>query len=135
MPRIWRPRSRPPNARPGAAQFPGRGPGFVHPIRPEPAIPAPRPLRPAGLGAGGADGVEDVGEHRLGEEVVEVHPHPAGLDPLAAAADLPLELAAPLELTWSCYRSEDIACGKCDSCALRLRGFELAGVADPIQSR
>ena len=46
-----------------------------------------------------------------------------------------IELAAPLELTWSCYRSEDIACGKCDSCALRLRGFELAGVADPIQYR
>lgn len=46
-----------------------------------------------------------------------------------------IELAAPLELTWSCYRSEDIACGKCDSCALRLRGFELAGVADPIHYR
>lgn len=46
-----------------------------------------------------------------------------------------IELKAPLELTWSCYRSEDIACGTCDSCALRLRGFELAGVADPIQYR
>lgn len=43
-----------------------------------------------------------------------------------------IELGAPLELTWSCYRSEDIACGTCDSCALRLRGFERAGVADPI---
>lgn len=43
-----------------------------------------------------------------------------------------VELAAPLELTWSCYRSEDLACGTCDSCALRLRGFELAGVVDPI---
>lgn len=43
------------------------------------------------------------------------------------------ELNAPLHLTWSCYRSEDRACGTCDSCALRLRGFERAGVADPIR--
>jgi 7-cyano-7-deazaguanine synthase len=43
-----------------------------------------------------------------------------------------IELNAPLPLTWSCYRSEDVACGTCDSCALRLRGFEQAGVKDPI---
>jgi 7-cyano-7-deazaguanine synthase len=43
-----------------------------------------------------------------------------------------IELGAPLELSWSCYRSEDLACGTCDSCALRLRGFERAGVRDPI---
>jgi 7-cyano-7-deazaguanine synthase len=43
-----------------------------------------------------------------------------------------VELGAPLHLTWSCYRSEDLACGTCDSCALRLRGFEQAGVPDPI---
>jgi 7-cyano-7-deazaguanine synthase len=42
------------------------------------------------------------------------------------------ELNAPLHLTWSCYRNEDLACGTCDSCALRLRGFEQAGVTDPI---
>jgi 7-cyano-7-deazaguanine synthase len=44
-----------------------------------------------------------------------------------------LELNAPLELSWSCYRSEELACGTCDSCALRLRGFEIAGVSDPIK--
>jgi 7-cyano-7-deazaguanine synthase len=44
-----------------------------------------------------------------------------------------LELAAPLELTWSCYVSEDVACGRCDSCALRLRAFVEAGLADPIR--
>jgi len=43
-----------------------------------------------------------------------------------------IELNAPLHLTWSCYRSEDLACGTCDSCALRLRGFEQAGIQDPI---
>ncbi|MGH9900553.1 MAG: 7-cyano-7-deazaguanine synthase QueC [Pyrinomonadaceae bacterium] len=43
-----------------------------------------------------------------------------------------LELDAPLALTWSCYRSEDRACGRCDSCVLRLRAFREAGVADPI---
>ena len=43
------------------------------------------------------------------------------------------ELGAPLELTWSCYQSEDKACGHCDSCALRLRAFDQAGRPDPIQ--
>jgi 7-cyano-7-deazaguanine synthase len=43
-----------------------------------------------------------------------------------------LELGAPLHLTWSCYRTEDVACGRCDSCALRLRAFGEAGLADPI---
>jgi len=43
-----------------------------------------------------------------------------------------IELGAPLELTWSCYRSEELACRTCDSCALRLRGFEQAGEKDPI---
>src|SRR5690606_3592266 len=44
-----------------------------------------------------------------------------------------IELDAPLHLTWSCYRSEDAACGTCDSCALRLRGFEQAEIKDPIR--
>jgi 7-cyano-7-deazaguanine synthase len=42
------------------------------------------------------------------------------------------DLGAPLHLSWSCYRSEDLACGTCDSCALRLRGFAEAGQTDPI---
>jgi 7-cyano-7-deazaguanine synthase len=46
-----------------------------------------------------------------------------------------IELGAPLWLSWSCYRNEDLACGTCDSCALRLRGFERAGVRDPIVYR
>ena len=44
-----------------------------------------------------------------------------------------LELNAPLHLSWSCYRNEELACETCDSCALRLRGFQRAGVADPIK--
>jgi len=43
-----------------------------------------------------------------------------------------IELEAPLHLTWSCYRSEDVACGTCDSCVLRLQGFSRAEVEDPI---
>jgi 7-cyano-7-deazaguanine synthase len=43
-----------------------------------------------------------------------------------------LSLGAPLHLTWSCYAAEALACGRCDSCALRLRGFSEAGVRDPI---
>ena len=43
-----------------------------------------------------------------------------------------LELDVALELTWSCYKNEQKACGVCDSCRLRLNGFEKAGVKDPI---
>jgi 7-cyano-7-deazaguanine synthase len=45
---------------------------------------------------------------------------------------LGLELGVPFDLTWSCYSREDRACGECDSCRLRLRAFEAAGVPDPI---
>ena len=44
-----------------------------------------------------------------------------------------LKYKAPIHLTWSCYQKETIACGICDSCALRLRGFQKAGKKDPIQ--
>jgi 7-cyano-7-deazaguanine synthase len=43
-----------------------------------------------------------------------------------------LELKSPIHLTWSCYKNNDIACGVCDSCALRLRGFQSAGKKDPV---
>jgi 7-cyano-7-deazaguanine synthase len=45
------------------------------------------------------------------------------------------ELGVPFEHTWSCYQSEDAACGACESCVLRLRGFAGAGMADPIPYR
>ena len=43
------------------------------------------------------------------------------------------DLGAPLNLTWSCYQNEEVACGVCDSCALRLRGFQVSDLDDPIQ--
>ncbi len=43
-----------------------------------------------------------------------------------------MELKVPFHLTWSCYCASDFACGTCDSCLLRLKGFSEAGVADPI---
>jgi 7-cyano-7-deazaguanine synthase len=46
-----------------------------------------------------------------------------------------IELAAPLHLTYSCYQAEDVACGACDSCLLRLRAFAEAGLTDPIHYR
>lgn len=45
------------------------------------------------------------------------------------------ELGAPLDRTWSCYQSEDVGCGTCDSCRLRLRAFAEAGLHDPIAYR
>ena len=48
---------------------------------------------------------------------------------------LGIELGAPFHLSWSCYRSSEKACGPCDSCALRLRAFEQAGVEDVIPYR
>jgi 7-cyano-7-deazaguanine synthase len=44
-----------------------------------------------------------------------------------------IELNVPLKDTWSCYQNEEKSCGVCDSCRLRLNGFKLAGVADPIE--
>ncbi len=44
-----------------------------------------------------------------------------------------IKLKSPLHLTWSCYREDEVACGECDSCAFRLRGFKLAGIEDPIE--
>lgn len=43
-----------------------------------------------------------------------------------------VDLNAPIEFSWSCYERNDEACGTCDSCALRLRGFQRAGLEDPI---
>lgn len=45
------------------------------------------------------------------------------------------DLGAPLHLTWSCYADEDLACGQCDSCRLRLAAFADAGIPDPIPYR
>lgn len=44
-----------------------------------------------------------------------------------------MELKVPFNLSWSCYRDSEKACGKCDSCSLRIRGFREAGISDPIE--
>ena len=46
-----------------------------------------------------------------------------------------LSLGVDYSLTWSCYRGEELACGECDSCVLRLRAFEQVGIPDPISYR
>jgi 7-cyano-7-deazaguanine synthase len=43
-----------------------------------------------------------------------------------------IELGAPFHLTWSCYEREDAPCGSCDSCLIRARAFDEAGVSDPL---
>ena len=44
-----------------------------------------------------------------------------------------IELGVKLQHTWSCYKNSSKACGVCDSCRLRLKGFEIAGLKDPIE--
>jgi 7-cyano-7-deazaguanine synthase len=44
-------------------------------------------------------------------------------------------LGAPLESSWSCYGSGDLACGHCESCRTRLEGFRTAGLPDPVPYR
>lgn len=51
----------------------------------------------------------------------------------AETVELADETGAPLELTTTCYRGGKKACGVCDSCKLRLKGFEEAGIEDPIE--
>lgn len=43
------------------------------------------------------------------------------------------KLGAPLQFTHSCYKGGAKACGVCDSCKLRLRGFAEAGLVDPVE--
>lgn len=46
---------------------------------------------------------------------------------------LATEIKTPLHLTTSCYKGNEAACGVCDSCILRLKGFKDAGITDPIK--
>ncbi len=43
-----------------------------------------------------------------------------------------VRMKSPIHLTWSCYKENKIACGVCDSCGLRLRGFQQAGIKDAL---
>jgi 7-cyano-7-deazaguanine synthase len=63
---------------------------------------------------------------------IEVHAPLVNLSK-ARIVELAVSLGLPLEFTWSCYSRNDLACGICNSCALRLRGFEQAGQRDPIR--
>ncbi len=46
-----------------------------------------------------------------------------------------IKLKAPLEYTWSCYEGQDLPCKTCDSCILRAKGFQEAGITDPYLVR
>jgi 7-cyano-7-deazaguanine synthase len=59
--------------------------------------------------------------------------HPILRSTKADIVRLGKKLKAPLELTWSCYQGGEKACGKCDSCLIRLKGFEDAGSKDEIE--
>lgn len=47
--------------------------------------------------------------------------------------ELGTKLGAPLHVSHSCYRGGEKACGVCDSCQLRLKGFREAGIVDPVE--
>jgi 7-cyano-7-deazaguanine synthase len=44
-------------------------------------------------------------------------------------------MGVPLEITWSCYEGKKAPCGACDSCIIRKKGFEEAGLEDPVVIR
>ena len=53
----------------------------------------------------------------------------------AEIAEMGVRLKAPIEHTWSCYGGGELPCGQCDSCVLRARGFDQAGILDPLLVR
>ncbi|WP_224449618.1 7-cyano-7-deazaguanine synthase QueC [Haloprofundus salilacus] len=72
----------------------------------------------------------DTGTKPETEIAVEV---PFVNDSKTDIAERGVELGVPFEHTWSCYRTEEPACGTCDSCAYRLQSFQNVGVRDPIE--
>lgn len=44
-----------------------------------------------------------------------------------------IDLGVPYELTWSCYKNNEKACGRCSSCHFRLEAFANAGIEDPLE--
>ena len=53
----------------------------------------------------------------------------------AEIAEMGVRLNAPLEQTWSCYQGGEVPCDSCDSCILRAKGFQEAGILDPLLVR
>jgi len=100
----------------------------------------------------GANAVDFSGYPDCRPEYIEAYQKMANLATKKAVEGAPIKIEAPLlhmtkteiikkgqylkvpfEYTWSCYKGDEEACGKCDSCILRLKGFKEAGIKDPIK--
>ena len=73
---------------------------------------------------------------RTGTRAANIHIHTPALNLSKREIIMQgMDLGAPFQLSWSCYVSEDLACGECPSCLLRLKAFQEAGITDPIKYR
>jgi 7-cyano-7-deazaguanine synthase len=74
---------------------------------------------------GAAIWIGTYGKIRLSAPLIELYKH--------QVVEWGTKLCVPYQLTWSCYKGEDLHCGVCPTCRARQDAFRIAEVIDPTQ--